>query len=119
MCCYCKVCSSADGVETFYLKKLSPRASSVWLSIDLCPECVKYFQGLLKKANKKRQSRNVVKQYLLYHGDDYVAEGTFKRLARLSGLSLNTVRWLSTPAAHRRQDAAKKIRSWTVHSVDN
>ena len=43
-------------------------------------------------------------QYSVYKGDEFVLMGTLEEVAEKLGVSKSTVRWMSTPAAHKRAE---------------
>ena len=49
----------------------------------------------------------------LYKGDEYIDTGTVYKLAAKYNINYNTLRWLATPTARKKQ-AGRKLRSWHV-----
>lgn len=43
-------------------------------------------------------------QFAVYKGDDFIFLGTLEEVAEKLGVSKGTVRWMSTPAAHKRAE---------------
>ena len=58
----------------------------------------------------RHRKKNV---YALYRGDEMLGMGTADELAEKLGIKRETVLWLSTPAAHRR-DTGKRMVAYKV-----
>jgi len=46
--------------------------------------------------------------YAAYRGDRYIGEGTLRKIAEMTGLKVETVRWYTTPAGKRRMGRHKE-----------
>lgn len=44
-----------------------------------------------------------MREYAIYKGDEFITIGTAKECAKELGVKSETIRWLSTPAAKKRQ----------------
>lgn len=54
--------------------------------------------------------RKADRQYALYKGDEFIAEGTPREIAKKTGKTFDTLMFYATPAYRRRVEKAKKAR---------
>ncbi len=52
-------------------------------------------------------------RYALYRGDEFIDVGTADELAERHGVRAETIRWMSTPAFHKR-GSAKKLTAYKI-----
>ena len=53
-------------------------------------------------------------EYLVYRGEEMVADGTLDECAEITGASKSYLRWLATPAGQKRKEQTKNIKSGLV-----
>ena len=54
----------------------------------------------------------------LYRGDEYIDTGTIYKLAAKYSINFDTLRWLATSTARKRQ-AGRKLRGWNVTVMED
>ena len=59
-----------------------------------------------------------MKIYSAYRGDEFVDVGTAEELAERLGMSVETVKWLSYPSAHKRAEGAVRLLTYEVDMED-
>lgn len=59
------------------------------------------------------------RQYALYKGDEFIAEGTPREIARKIGKTFDTLIFYTTPAYQRRVEKAKRQRLEMVEIEDD
>lgn len=64
-------------------------------------------------AGKKRDLR----EFALYHGDEFVAIGTVAELAERQGVTEETIKWYGTQAAEKRVEGFHLVATGTLKSV--
>ncbi len=57
------------------------------------------------------------RQYAVYKGDQFVMAGTLEEVSKKLGILPSSVKWLSTPAAHKRADKSGSKRM-VVEKID-
>lgn len=51
--------------------------------------------------------RKADRQYALYRGDEFIAEGTPREIAKKTGKTFDSLMFYTTPAYHRRVEKSK------------
>lgn len=63
--------------------------------------------------------RKAERQYALYKGDEFIAEGTPREIARKTGKAFDSLMFYTTPAYGRRVEKAKRGRLEMVEIEDD